>query len=92
MVSGHSVWLLLLSTLRLSFAIIGSVFVHIETMKLFHVQEYSNCLVFAHVSGKAIASSKGTWSSKEIYGSSERNKIKSNGILYNNIGYIDAFT
>lgn len=43
------------------------------------------------MSDKAIACSKGTWSSKEIYGSSERNKIKSNGILYNNIGHIDAF-
>ena len=59
-------------------------------MQLFHIQEYSNYLVFSHVSDKDIACSKGTWSSKEIHGSLERDKIKANEILYN-IGHPDAF-
>lgn len=42
------------------------------------------------MSDKDIACSKGTWSSKEIHGSLERDKIKANEILYN-IGHPDAF-
>lgn len=52
--------------------------------------EYRNYLVVVLLSNKAVTYSKGTQSSKEIYGSSERKRIKSKGILCN-IGHITAF-